>query len=89
MALEEKKCFKTKKFTYVPGQRMYLSSDGYYSQFGGSKGKKFMRSQFINKLDELQTYPIDKQKELLMRVFIEWKSGTEQVDDVLVIGIEL
>lgn len=89
MVLEEKKCFKTKKFTYVSGQRMYLSSDGYYSQFGGTKGKKFMRSQFINKLDELQVYPIDKQKELLMRVFIEWKSGTEQVDDVLVIGIEL
>jgi PAS domain S-box-containing protein len=86
---EEEKYFETKRFTFLPGQRIYLSSDGYYSQFGGKKGKKFMKAGFIKMLDELQTEPIEMHKKMLMDIFTEWKGTNEQVDDVLVIGIEL
>jgi PAS domain S-box-containing protein len=89
MILEEKKCFETKRFPFQCGQRIYLSSDGYYSQFGGERGKKFMKSGFVKMLDGLQTAPIEKHKSTLMDKFREWKGNNEQVDDVLVIGIEL
>jgi PAS domain S-box-containing protein len=89
MILEEKKCFETKRFAFHCGQRIYLSSDGYYSQFGGERGKKFMKSGFAKMLDELQTTPIEKHKSMLLNAFKEWRGDNEQVDDVLVIGIEL
>jgi PAS domain S-box-containing protein len=89
MILEEKKYFETKRIPFLPGQRLYLSSDGYYSQFGGAKGKKFMKAGFAKTLDELQTASLEKHKRMLMNTFIEWKGDNEQVDDVLVIGIEL
>ena len=87
--LENKKHFDTKKIHFFPGQRIYLSSDGYYSQFGGAKGKKFMKSNFTNTLTAIQQQPFEKQKQQLMDVFSEWKGNNLQVDDVLVVGIEL
>jgi PAS domain S-box-containing protein len=89
MIQEEKKHFEVKRFTFLPGQRIYLSSDGYYSQFGGERGKKFMKAGFEKTLDELQVLPIEKHKSILLSTFAAWKGKNEQVDDVLVIGIEL
>jgi PAS domain S-box-containing protein len=89
MILEEEKYFETKRAAFLPGQRIYLCSDGYYSQFGGKYGKKFMKSCFVKMLDELQMAPIEKHKSMLMNTFTEWKGKNEQVDDVLIIGIEL
>ena len=87
--LELKKQFETKTLNYFPGQRIYLTSDGFYAQFGGIKGKKFMKSHFTDTLTDLQSNFIEKQKQLLMNVFLEWKGNNQQVDDVLVVGIEL
>jgi PAS domain S-box-containing protein len=89
MIQEEKKHFETKRFTFLPGQRIYLSSDGYYSQFGGERGKKFMKAGFEKTLDDLQVLPIEKQKSILLSTFTAWRGTNEQVDDVLIIGIEL
>ncbi len=86
---EVKKHFETQKIKYFSGQRIYLSSDGFYSQFGGIKGKKFMKSHFTDTLTSLQSNSIEKQKQLLMEAFLEWKGNNQQVDDVLVVGIEL
>ncbi len=83
------KKFETKRFPIIPGQRIYLSSDGYYSQFGGEQGKKFMKSRFKQTLEELQPLPIEEQQSKLNRLFTEWSGKQEQTDDVLVMGIEL
>lgn len=88
-AQEGKKYFETKRFSFFTGQRLYLSSDGYYSQFGGFKNKKFMKSQFELTLTGLQVHPIERQKEILLDVFSKWKGNNQQVDDVLVVGLEL
>ena len=89
MMLEERKCFKTQQFSFFPGQRLYLCSDGYYSQFGGEKNKKFMKSRFVSTLTELQPFPFNRQKTMLLNTFSEWKGENQQVDDVLIVGIEL
>lgn len=86
---EDKKHFETKRFSFLPGQRIYLSSDGYYSQFGGEKGKKLMKAGFIKALEEAQNAPLEKHKSKLVSIFAEWRGSNDQVDDVLIIGIEL
>lgn len=83
------KNFDQHTIKYSEGDSIYLSSDGYYSQFGGSTGKKMMKKGFTNLLSSLVPKPIEEQHDLLKDHLIEWKGSQEQVDDVLVIGIKL
>jgi serine phosphatase RsbU (regulator of sigma subunit) len=83
------KQFETRRLPLVPGQIHYLTSDGYYSQFGGPDNKKFMKKQFREMITSLQDLPIKKQKEALKEIYYSWKGDNEQTDDVLVLGIQL
>jgi PAS domain S-box-containing protein len=86
---EESKRFETKRFSFEKGQRLYLSTDGYPSQFGGPFGKKYMKERFRCFLESINLHPIESQKGFLLNEFNAWKGDTEQVDDILVIGLEL
>lgn len=68
---------------------IYMFSDGYVDQFGGPRDRKFMTSQFRKLLLEIQKYPVQTQKNLLEKKFIQWKGKRKQVDDVLVMGIKI
>jgi len=86
---EQPKHFVTKRTVIIPGQRIYLTSDGYYSQFGGPQEKKFMKSKFISTLESMQQESMPRQEILLQEILKTWKGKNDQVDDVLVVGIEL
>jgi PAS domain S-box-containing protein len=85
----KEKVFETQYILYNHGDRIYLTSDGYYAQFGGDRGKKIGKKQFKQILQEFTHVPISEQKAMLNFYFNQWKANEEQVDDVLVIGIEL
>lgn len=71
------------------GDCFYLFSDGYVDQFGGKSGKKIMTKKFKEILIDIQNKSMTDQ-EIHLNQFIEnWKSSTEQVDDVLVIGVRV
>lgn len=67
---------------------MYTFSDGILDQKGGEKGKKFTRGRLKKLLLEIQTESIEKQGKLVQNGFIEWKGKQEQIDDVVMIGIQ-
>ena len=69
------------------GDTIYLFSDGYPDQFGGSKDKKFMMKNFKKLLLSIQDASMNEQKEILETTMAEWKGDTEQVDDILVMGV--
>lgn len=71
------------------GDTLYLFTDGYADQFGGSKAKKFMHRKFLEKLLAISSKPLADQKDNLNEEFEKWKGMLEQVDDVLVIGIKV
>ena len=71
------------------GDRIYMFSDGYIDQFGGEKNKKFLIRRFKELIIELDKTPINKQKDIFMDKFSSWKRNQEQLDDVLVIGVEI
>lgn len=84
----------TKKYTnhkikLQQGDKLYVFSDGYADQFGGKKGKKFMYKQFRDTLLKIKDEKMHKQKELLAEKLDKWKGMYEQVDDILVIGVEI
>lgn len=83
-----------KKFTLhehhiLEGDSIYLFSDGFIDQFGWRNNKKFMKQNFKNLLLQIQNIPMRAQRLLLENSFNNWKGDLEQLDDVLVMGIEL
>ena len=71
------------------GDTFYLTTDGYADTFSGQNGKKLMAKKFKEILLDIQHMTMQEQ-ELHLDNFIEnWKSNTEQVDDILVIGVRL
>lgn len=86
---EELKKFTAKEFQLQTGDRVYVFSDGYSDQFGGPNGKKFKRSSFVELLRGIQTQPFERHRYLLEEAHLRWKGDYEQIDDVLVLGIEI
>jgi len=85
----EKEHFSTHKIAYQGGEMVYLFSDGYADQFGGTKGKKFRMSPFRELLQSVSLLPLDSQKNILQQELEKWQGHNEQIDDILVMGIRL
>lgn len=67
---------------------IYLFSDGFVDQFGGSQGKKFKYRPFRSLLVSLANKPMDQQCSRLKEIYLSWKSGLPQLDDILIFGFK-
>jgi len=83
------KNFTTREIQLQKGDYLYLFSDGYADQFGGEKSKKFGYKRFRKILNENVDNPIIQQKIVLENELELWKNGSEQIDDIVVIGLRL
>lgn len=84
--LEEK--FENQKFDLRENDILYMFSDGYPDQFGGTDNSKYTRKRFIEYLSSIAHYSMERQEEELMYQFENWKGDAEQTDDVSVFGIK-
>lgn len=71
------------------GDTLYIHTDGFADTFGGQKNKKITTKKFKDILLHIQSKTMHEQEKYLDDYVEDWKSGTEQVDDILVIGIRL
>ena len=85
----EVKGFEQVEVELLPGDRIYLFSDGLQDQFGGPNGKRLRSSGLKQWLLETAMLPIDDQYQAISDRFRMWKGREEQVDDVLLIGVEI
>ncbi|OFY63468.1 MAG: hypothetical protein A2V64_11480 [Bacteroidetes bacterium RBG_13_43_22] len=67
---------------------LYIFSDGYVDQFGGSENKKFMYRRFRYLLTTIHRFPVNDQKSILDDNIKTWMSGNPQIDDIMVIGFK-
>ena len=81
--------FTTHEIQLQKGDTIYVFTDGFADQFGGTKGKKFMYKPFKELLLSIQNKTMEEQKIVLEQHFENWKGNLEQVDDVCVIGIRI
>jgi serine phosphatase RsbU (regulator of sigma subunit) len=80
--------FRTHTMQMDEGSMIFLYTDGYADQFGGSKGKKLKTKTFKKLLlDNFHRSPED-QKKVLDNEFEKWRGDEEQVDDVCVVGLK-
>lgn len=85
---EEKRQFHTNKIDLKSNDCVYIFSDGYADQFGGSENKKFMTKRLKDLLISVSSKPINEQKTIIEQVFKDWKGEKEQIDDILIIGVK-
>jgi serine phosphatase RsbU (regulator of sigma subunit) len=83
-----KEYFKT-NIDYKEGDRFYLFTDGYQDQFGGKKGKKFLKKKMRELIFSNSHLTMLEQSEILERSLSDWRKYEDQTDDILVIGITL
>jgi len=67
----------------------YMFSDGFQDQFGGKKGKKFMRGRFKKLLLNIHQKPFEEQEKILEKTLQDWKGTQEQIDDIMILGFKI
>jgi serine phosphatase RsbU (regulator of sigma subunit) len=68
---------------------IYLFSDGYKDQFGWRNNRKLKHNKFIELLLSIQNVPMKAQKILLENNLKNWMGDLEQIDDILVVGLQI
>jgi PAS domain S-box-containing protein len=81
--------FKTTRVSLQKNDIIYFFSDGYADQFGGIQGKKYGSKRLKEFLRSHGTFPLKEQKDLLEKNFRNWQGSSEQIDDVMVMGIKI
>ena len=80
--------FKTNTIKLDKGVHVYITSDGYYDQFGGDRDRRMGKRSFREMLEEVSKLPMTQQHETLVANFYAWKGESFQVDDVCLIGFK-
>lgn len=87
--LETKREYTAHRLSYTASDTIYMFTDGYQDQFGGSKDKKMMVSAVTSILKSVQAAGITEQENIIRQQFNQWRGDGEQTDDVLFVGIRL
>lgn len=68
---------------------VYLQSDGYTDQFGGLQNKKISRKEFEIFLSKIHKMDGNTQKDQFYSNLQNWKGDYNQIDDIMILGIQL
>lgn len=86
------KPFESEQINLEKGDRLYMFSDGFIDQFGGKRGRKFLKKNFQRLLIHIakENLPMEEEKEILSIALHEWIGKKyKQVDDILVLGMKI
>lgn len=90
----KEKEFTNHQINLKGGEMLYIFSDGYYDQFGGGEGKKFLLSTFRQMLIEISKEPAPKQKLYIADLLDNWmhiegEKTYDQMDDMVIVGMRV
>jgi serine phosphatase RsbU (regulator of sigma subunit) len=85
----EKESFTNYEINVQKGDTIYIFSDGFADQFGGTKGSKYMKYNLKKLLLEICHKPMAEQKSILEYEFEKWKGSSNQIDDVTIMGVRI
>ncbi len=85
----EKESFTKYEEKLKSGDALYMFSDGYVDQFDETGENKFMSKPFKRLLLMMQDKSFAEQKLVLEKTLKEWQGNSEQIDDILVMGLKI
>ncbi len=71
------------------GDTVYIFSDGYADQFGGPNNKKFKYNQLKETILSVQGKSMKEQRNILESTIRKWQGDEEQIDDILIMGVQI
>jgi sigma-B regulation protein RsbU (phosphoserine phosphatase) len=86
---EEDQSFSNTEVLFQKGDIIYLFTDGYVDQLGGTERKTFRSKNFKKLLIEIHNLPMHEQKKVLDNNYKAWRGEIDQVDDILIVGIKI
>lgn len=87
--INSSKSFETKQIEVKKGDQLFIFSDGYADQFGGPRNSKMKLKVFQEYMDQITQLDMDEQARLLEKFFYDWMGDNNQMDDILLMGIEI
>ncbi len=72
-----------------PGDTIYMFTDGFADQLGGTRHKKYRPDTLQALLIKINELPLSRQKESLEKEFLDWKGTNPQTDDILIVGLKI
>lgn len=86
---EEEVSFTNKEIPFRENDIIYLFTDGYADQIGGLNRKTFKSRKLKELLKEISHKTMNEQKLFLREEHEIWRSGQEQIDDIMILGVKL
>ena len=86
------KPFESQAFSLLKDDQLYMFSDGFIDQFGGQRGRKFLKKNFqrLLLLITKERLPMEEEKEILSIAMKEWQGNKyRQIDDILILGLRI
>lgn len=82
--------FTNHKVAIMPGDVVYLSSDGFADQIGGPTGdEKFKTSRLRTLFQNVHNLRMEEQGKVLSKVLEQWLGPNQLLDDVLIVGFRI
>jgi serine phosphatase RsbU (regulator of sigma subunit) len=81
--------FEEHSISVKKGDTLFITTDGYADQFGSESNKKLTTKRFKELLVSVKAKNANDQKQMLNDFFTSWQGNREQLDDMLVIGINV
>ncbi len=81
--------FTNNEFDIEYGDIIYIATDGYKDQFGGADDKKFLGKRLKQLLTDIYQLDFKQQKNILEENLLIWQGKNQQVDDILMLGIQI
>ncbi len=86
--ISKEKCFTNQRIQIEKNDQLYLFSDGYIDQLGGSNGRRIMKRSFKTLLLSICELSMSEQLEIINSFLKKWQGESIQNDDILVTGIK-
>lgn len=85
----QEKPFQCNRVQLSQGDRFYIFSDGFASQFGGVTGETYKTKRLRELIMSLQGGTMEEQGQKIHRNLVIWQGNFPQVDDILLMGVEV
>ncbi len=87
--IEKNRKFEAQCIPYSENDIIYLGSDGFQDQVGGTENKKYKSKKLHKFLINNSQFPFNQQKQLLEKELNEWKQSHSQTDDICIVSVKL
>ncbi len=78
--------YESRETSLLPGDTVYLFTDGVVDQFGGENNRKFNPRRLQELILRIHTLPLCEQERTIRNEIETWRRDNEYTDDLLVVG---